>query len=139
VTHDDQEHLVNVRPVAEDELLNRRVHEDQVHADGTASSGAFTDPMMSVDRAAMRSIDDSLSEHPHDGIAQFIASAARYLNQEIVPVPSLFNLAHAEVRGKKTRAIAKKLALASVVVRLPHRSMRYDAETRRDDAPPPSS
>ncbi|WP_437275453.1 hypothetical protein WME90_29950 [Sorangium sp. So ce375] len=128
----DGESVGTVMLITNDELLSRRFHIYQLKEDGTASSGAFTDPDMSVDRASMRTIDESLSEYPYMGVAQIVAGEARSLEQEVVPVPQLLNLAHAEVRGKKTKAIAKKLARSSVVVRAP--KAVADAETTKTEA-----
>ncbi len=105
--------------IADGEILHRRVHPDQIKEDGGISSGVFSDPEMSVDRAALRTPEESLAEHNGYGLVSFLARSARELNQEVVPVPELLNKAHAEVRGNKTKATRKRFVKASEWVRRP--------------------
>lgn len=123
--------------VSDDEPLNRRIHSYQVKDDGSASSAAFTDDEMSSDRADWRSAVDSLAEHPLMGLAQYITSAARAEAQKVIARKELLNPAHAEVHGKKTRAVAKRLARASRVVvhPPPTDAPRPTAEAHSPDAP----
>lgn len=102
--------------VADDEPLNRRLHAMYVKEDGSASSAAFTDDELSVDRGLYRTHEQSLADYPQMGLAQLLAIVARGMGQNVVACKELLNPAHAEVRGKKTRAVAKKLARASKVV-----------------------
>lgn len=105
--------------VEDPEQLNRRVHPEQVKPDGTVSSAAFKDPEMSVDRAALRRVEETLKAHDGYGAVALIAADARALDQKVHADPTLLNPAHALVVGKKTGSISKKLAAASTwVVRI---------------------
>jgi hypothetical protein len=99
--------------VADAEVLHRRVHPHYVKPDGSVSSQAFTHLEMSVDRSSYCTPEQTLSEFPGMGIASFIAALARGLNQEVVSAPTIFNPAHALVKGKKTKRIAKSFARAA--------------------------
>ena len=91
-------------PIADDETLHRRIHPIHVKPDGNVCSAAFNDPEMSVDRASLRSADETLREYDGYGLAAFVTKHARDLGQEVLPDPELLNPAHALVTGKKTKA-----------------------------------
>jgi len=103
--------------VLDSELLHRRVHPIQCKDNGVVSSAAFRDPRLSVDRAGMRSVDESLSGHPTYGLVSIETRIARGHKLEVIYQPELFNRAHTLILGKKTRAISKDLAKNSKWVR----------------------
>lgn len=100
--------------VGDDERLWRRIHRKQLVPDGSGgtriSSGAFTDPEMSVDRADLVEADGrthkSVMLPTSVGVAEFTARLARSLSQRVLARPLPGNDAHAEVHGdKKKRAV----------------------------------
>ena len=102
--------------VADTEALNRRIHPDFVRPDGSVSSQAFTDSELSVDRAVYWDISETLQGYDGYGVASIIASFARELQQEVVADKLLLNPAHALVKGKKSKSIARALARSAVWV-----------------------
>lgn len=92
------------------EHLNRRIHPEFVKPDGSVSSQAFTDTELSVDRASYWAAAETLRGYNGYGVAGIIASFARSLQQEVVSDKLLLNPAHALVKGKKTKSIARGLA-----------------------------
>ena len=105
------------------ELLYRRINPDQVKLDGgisssafqndhfpPISSGAFNDPELSVDRAKLREPRETISNFKDRGVASIVAGFARELDQQVLADPLPDNKAHALVKGKKTKSIARKLA-----------------------------
>lgn len=100
--------------ISDDEILHRRIHPTFIKPDGSFSSGAFTDPEMSVDRAKYRPLDETLDGCPQHECAAIETGFARSLDQEVVSAPELLNPAHAHVNGKKTRSIARNLARNSI-------------------------
>jgi hypothetical protein len=109
-----------VNPITDDETLHRRIHPIHVKPDGNVSSAAFNDPQMSVDRASLRSADETLHGYDGYGLAAFAAKNARDLEQEVLPAPDLLNPAHALVKGKKTKKTARAFAKLSRLLRRPH-------------------
>lgn len=105
--------------IADAEQLYRRVHPTQVKDDGKLSSAAFTDPELSVDRAMLTTTEQTLREHPKHGIAAFTAGLARELEQEVVPDASLFNRAHALVKGSKPKSVKRRFAREAELIRQP--------------------
>lgn len=103
--------------IADLEMLHRRIHPAQMQ-DGRVSTAAFSDPEMSVDRARMRTAQESLQKHAGYGLAGFTAGFARGVKdpQEVLPSPSLFNPSHALVKGKKSKATRREFALGSSLV-----------------------
>lgn len=99
--------------VADDELLHRRIHPTFVKPDGSVSSQAFTDPEMSVDRANYWSVALTLRGYDGFGITALGAAVARDCQQEVIAAKELLNPAHALVKGRKTKSIARTLAKAS--------------------------
>lgn len=99
------------------EALFRRLHPAQIDPEGRPTSAAFKDHDLSVDRASMRSSQDSLGEHRQRGygLASITAGFARGHRQEVIPDPQLFNAAHALVCGEKPRSVARALAQAAIV------------------------
>jgi hypothetical protein len=102
--------------VADTEALNRRIHPGFVRPDGSVSSQAFTDMELSVDRSAYCAVSETLVGCHGYGVASIIASNARKLQQEVVADRQLLNQAHALVKGKKTKSIARALARSAVWV-----------------------
>ncbi len=98
------------------EILHRRVHPAFVRPDGLASSQAFRDEFMSVDRALFRPVDATLAGHKGYGVVGLLTATARNLDQEVVAAAERSNPAHALVKGKKTKSIAKKLARSATWV-----------------------
>lgn len=109
--------------VTGDEILHRRVHPTFVRPDGSISSQAFRDSEMSVDRAKYSTVEVTLRGYENFGLTALVTSFAREVGQEVVDDRTMLNLAHALVKGKKTKPIARKLARASMwVVSLPQSS-----------------
>lgn len=100
--------------VADDEALHRRVRPEFVKPDGSVSSQAFTDHNLSVDRAAYCDVASTLRGFQSTGVVSIVAALARELNQEVLAEPSLLNPAHALVKGKKTKSIARALARSAL-------------------------
>ena len=71
---------------------------------------------MSVDRASLRTPEQSLEGYPGWGLASFPVSLAESLNQQVIAVPELFNLAHVIVQGNKTKSTQKAFAKGSTWV-----------------------
>ena len=99
--------------VEDSECLHRRINPNFVKPDGSVSSQAFTDPEMSVDRAWYLPVKQSLLNYEGFGLVSFQAEIAKQLNQVVLPDPETTNLAHALVKGKKTKSTKRKLAKAS--------------------------
>ncbi|HEX4961271.1 MAG TPA: hypothetical protein VF173_10570 [Thermoanaerobaculia bacterium] len=102
--------------IADTEALNRRIHPDFVRPDGSVSSQAFTDVELSVDRAAYWEVAQTLRGYDGYGVASLIALVARGLHQEVVADKKPLNPAHALVKGKKTKSIARALARSAAWV-----------------------
>lgn len=111
------------RLIPDDAQLLRRIHPDYVVEDKNSglprpSSAAFKDPNMSVDIEDFL-LDDgldatfSLAGYPGYSLVRIVAGAAREKNLSVVHVPLVENSYHAEVRGKKTGAIANHLKSAA--------------------------
>lgn len=110
---------MKVTPVDDSERLHRRIPAIHLKDDGTVSSAAFTDPEMSVDRAALTTLAQTLAYHPQCGIAEFVARDARSLDLAVEPDATIDNIAHALVLGKKTKSMSRKLAAASKLLLAP--------------------
>ncbi len=95
------------KPLADDELLWRRIHPKQI-VNGRVSSEAFFDPEMSVDVASIQKCMANTLE-TGSGIAELSCRSARKLNQCVTTDPLPSNAAHAIVRGKKTKSTRRKL------------------------------
>ncbi len=102
--------------IADTEALNRRIHPAFVRPDGSVSSQAFTDIELSVDRATYWDVSETLRGYDGYGVANIIASFARELQQKVVADKLLLNPAHALVRGKKSKSIARALARSAIWV-----------------------
>jgi hypothetical protein len=100
--------------IADTEALNRRIHPDFVRPDGSVSSQAFTDTELSVDRAMYWDVSETLRGYDGYGVASIITSFARGLRQEVVADKLLLNPAHALVKGKKSKSIARALARSAI-------------------------
>ena len=100
--------------MADGEALHRRIRPEFVKPDGSVSSQAFTDHDLSVDRAAYCDIASTLRGFQGTGVASIGAAFARELKQEVLAEPLLLNPAHALVKGKKTKSIARALARSAL-------------------------
>jgi len=100
--------------IADIEALNRRIHPDFVRPDGSVSSQAFTDTELSVDRAMYWDVSETLRGYDGYGVASIITSFARGLQQEVVANKLRLNPAHALVKGKKSKSIARALARSAI-------------------------
>ena len=110
--------------VGDNERLWRRIHSAHVkdEADGSrrVTSGAFKDAELSVDRAEL--VDPAvgwrftLGEDPIKGVgvAELMTRGVRSEGLEVVPRPVTENEAHAEIHGRKSQPIARRLAQQSV-------------------------
>ncbi|MDA3791326.1 MAG: hypothetical protein PF503_22865 [Desulfobacula sp.] len=99
--------------IADEECLHRRVNPTFVKDSGEVSSQAFTDTNMSVDRGHYLDVEQSLLNNDGYGLVGFYAEVARALNQLVEADPIAENMAHALVKGKKTKSIKRKLAKQS--------------------------
>lgn len=117
------------RRIPDDAGLLRRVHPSQIVKDQKTgnlrvSSGAFTDENLSVNVELFMTEDGlraqkSLDGHQGYGLARVEAAVPRKAALEVVHDPiegEHSNPYHAEVRGKKTRKIARDLAKASAII-----------------------
>lgn len=102
--------------VADSEPLHRRIHPTFVRPDGSVSSQAFRDREMSVDRGDYWEAAQSLHGYDGYGLASILTSSARACQQEVVADGTLFNPAHAIVRGDKPKSTARRLAIAATWV-----------------------
>lgn len=102
--------------VADAEPLHRRIHPTFVKPDGSVSSQAFVDPEMSVDRANYWSVPLTLRGYHGYGVTALQTAVAREHQQEVISDKELLNPAHALVKGKKGKTIARALAKASAWV-----------------------
>lgn len=106
------------------EVLWRRVHHTQWVLDSTTgerrlSSGAFTDPDMSVDRAMVRAAeghDHKVTQADAPAVASFAAPVAIDLGLHPVADPMPDNAAHALVLGHKSRPVQRALQRASAAL-----------------------
>ena len=81
------------------------------------SSAAFKDPECSVDRSDMCSAQDTLDQSEKwVRVAKLSIKVPHGLGLHVKHVPDLRNQAHCIISGKKTSAVAKKLAKASVLI-----------------------
>jgi hypothetical protein len=110
---DDAESLSegSVGPVADDEMLLRRIHPTQKKTkEGKPSSAAFKDATMSVDREKLLGDPlEALGNRTGFGLVRLPARVPRELGQEVIADPELLNRAHALVNGRKTQSTANKL------------------------------
>lgn len=112
--------------VPDDELLWRRIHQNQYVPDGQGgmrvSTAAFIDQKLSVDRSLVvlaLGHDHSYTRQSGAAVAQFSAGLARTLGQEVVADPEPDNPAHALVVGDKKpggRRVARTLAQSAVIL-----------------------
>jgi len=121
---------MNIQLILDHDELFRRILDDWIQENGNISSAAFqnTSPAfqntsnaddMSVNLARLTTLEETVSEYPHCGVASFLAGFARELDQQVLHDPILDNIAHSTVRGKKTKSIRKKLAKGSTVILSP--------------------
>jgi hypothetical protein len=103
--------------------LYRRFPKQYIHDDGTISPGAFQNTSgtndMSVDLARLTTPKQTASNSIECGVVCFSAGFARRLNQEVLHTPEDSNHAHSTVRGKKTKGVSRKLAVAAQIVLYP--------------------
>lgn len=106
------------------EVLWRRVHHtqwvpDSVTGEHRISSGAFTDPELSVDRATVHEEsgrDHKATQADAPAVAAFAAQAAIDLGLQAVADPIPSNDAHALVLGAKSRSVQRALQKASTAL-----------------------
>ena len=103
----------------EDELY-RRIHPTHV-INGKISSAAFKQrqPDLSVDIARLTTPERALLNYPDYGLGSLAAGFFRNLKLEIYHAPVPCNYAHAIVYGKITSSIAKMIAIAVKLIRIP--------------------
>lgn len=108
--------------ISNEDVLWRRISPlDFVHDENSGriqpSSNAFRDhpsgTPMSVSLAAETTAVEVLDGHPRFALAGFTAGFARGLKQGITRRPLPEDPAHAEVFGRKTRSVRKRLAMES--------------------------
>jgi hypothetical protein len=110
---DDRDDLWRrIKQWVDDKNLGRRRPTSANFGDSSDGSG------MSVDLARLRgSIEEALHGHEDEGLVAFPAGMARALEQEVVHVPVIDNLAHCAVLGKKTPKVRSFLAKNCTVLR----------------------
>lgn len=114
---------MNIETIYDADELYRRVAEYWIKENNLISSAAFTNTSdtdeMSVDLSRLTTPQATTLNEPNYGVASFLASIARELDQEVFHSPNQDNLAHSTVKGKKTRSIRKKLGRKSTLILLP--------------------
>jgi hypothetical protein len=116
--------IVDVEPIVDEDTLLRRIHPSQMVEDKNLgarrpSSGAFTDPELSVDSELLLAkynlnIAFCLRDFPEYSLARFAAGFARATGMTVTHTPQADNPAHTEVIGKKTKALQRQFAAISV-------------------------
>jgi hypothetical protein len=116
--------VVDVELIKDDDSLCRRIHPSQVIEDknlGTRrpSSGAFTDPNLSTHSELLLAkfgldINFCLQNFSGYSLARFPVKFARDNGMAVTHTPEPDNPAHAEVIGKKTKALQRQFAAISV-------------------------
>jgi len=106
--------------IADDWILLRRVHPDQIVPDKKTgelrvSSGAFRDLNMSVDVEEILKKNGenymfSLAAYPLHSLVRLLAAIPRKYGQAVVASPLPENPAHAEIKGAKSGSVARALA-----------------------------
>ena len=88
-----------------DEFL-RRVPPIQWNSqEGRVSSAAFTDTRMSVNWAALSSVQETIAGLDRYGVVSITAELCWGLKQQIEYTPAQANHAHCEVVGRKTKPV----------------------------------
>lgn len=105
--------------VDDDEVLHRRIPPDRIKPGNLPSSSAFSHEEMSVDRAAYRTIEESLTNYEHEGLASLVTRPCRALSLPVEHDPVTYNVAHTLVKGKKTKGTQKALARLATMVKVP--------------------
>ena len=109
-----------------DRFYKRIRPEDWNKAEGRPNSGAFRAPEMSVNWAALSSVDHTIEESPDHGVVVLTAKVCIDEEQVIkyTPVkddPKLpDNIAHCDVVGLKGKSRGRQLAKKSVLCRIPN-------------------
>jgi len=112
------------KPFTKDVNLLRGLVKTMV-IDGRVTSAAFKDSECSVDRDDLKKPEETIeSNNNFLGIGQIHHEFPASLNdhhpiefkQEVTHTPNLTNLAHCTIKGKKSPAIARKLARASILI-----------------------
>ena len=113
---------------ADEEQLLTRIPDFQFNfVTGKPHSKAFKNPRgsrrMSVDRARLSSVEQTLKGHPHYwGVYAITDGACRTQGQEVEYTPQDENLAHCDVVGDKPGSVSKALRDAARPVKKPSRS-----------------
>lgn len=105
-----------------DEFL-RRISPDWVKPDGSLMTLAFRNTTgtdrMSVNWAALSSVDDTLIGWEWHGVVSVTAELCWCLNQKIERTPTADNPAHCDVVGYKSESVKRKFARAGKWLRYP--------------------
>lgn len=106
--------------IVDDDLLYRRIIKDWIKVDGSISSAAFNDPLLSVDLSTLTTPDVTKKrgnnpDHVY-GVSQFYVRVARSKNQIVYHDPKIGNYAHSIVEGKKSRSMKRTLAKACQII-----------------------
>lgn len=116
----DRPDSIDLEVVGPDETLHRRIHPTRVKSNGSVSSGAFKDPEMSVDRAALTDVKDTMEGYSGYALAAFVCQLALDLEQEVRPAPELLNKGHTLIIGAKPKSVARAFARQSSWVIAPN-------------------
>jgi len=113
-----------IRQIAHDDELYRRIAPDFFKADGTVSSGAYKvkgqpDKEISVNLKYLTTIEETLRDRPTFGVGSLIARSARDLGLEVVHDPQPDNYAHSLIKGASTKTHCSKLAEATTIIKEP--------------------
>lgn|GEM_PF-7080768 len=88
-----------------------------IHSDGSISPGAFSNTSgterMSVNWAALSSVQDTLAGRENCGVVSITSEFCMDLYQEIERTPTKDNAAHCDVVGHKPTSVKRKLAQAA--------------------------
>jgi len=102
---------LKIRIIDNNDDLYRRIPPTQYYEkESRPSSAAFRDPELSVDWSKYTTPEKTLRGYPSHHLGSFKAIVPRQLSQEVKHNPIPGNYAHSLVIGKKTIAIARKLA-----------------------------
>jgi len=115
---------VKVELILDVDDLHRRVPEIYFNEEtGKISTAAFQNTTgtddMSVDLGRLTTPQKTALNDPKFGVASFKAGFARKNDQKVFHDPIAENLAHSNVRGKKTSSFRKKLVAESILILRP--------------------
>lgn len=114
-------HRVDDKTISDSEGLWRHIHPEQFTWDQQTSrwrpaSGAFIDRRgeLSVDRASLTTIEQSLAGKPNHSLVEVEASILRKMGYVLVSDPLESNPAHALICGRMTKTHARELARLAI-------------------------